>query len=130
MRNTDAMALCPVAQLLVVTAPNPLAVLLQLQAGFLRVMRPRIEKLTRDMRERSGKITGFLVETLSAMKLIQSVAGEGREAERLHGLNRDYLGGQLRLQITNYVTGAVPSVMMTLSVALKPYWIQSCHIWI
>lgn len=92
--------------------------LLPLQIAWLRAMRPRILKFTRIARERAADITTFLIETLSAMKFVQSVSAGDREAERLQGLNATYLSDQLRLQMTNYVTGAVPGVLMTLATAL------------
>lgn len=93
-------------------------VLLPLQVAYLRTMRPRIQRLTRAARERAGDITGFLVETLGAMKFVQAVGAGEREARRLAGLHSDYLSDQLRLQITNYLAGAAPGVLMTLAIAL------------
>ncbi len=49
-------------------------------------MRRRIEARTRTVRERASDITAFLVDTLPAMKFIQSVGAEAREAGRLSGL--------------------------------------------
>jgi ATP-binding cassette subfamily B protein len=88
-----------------------LVALLLLPAEFfyLRAMRPRVEQRTRRVRERVSDISAFLVETLPAIKFIQSVGAEAREAGRLEGLNRSYLGDLLRLQITEFLTAAVPN---------------------
>jgi len=91
--------------------------LLPAQVVFLRAMRPRIEDRTRAVRRRASAITAFLVETLGAMKLIQSVGAEEREASRLAALNRTFLGDLLGLQITQFATGSIPSLMATLSTA-------------
>jgi len=91
--------------------------LLPAQVVFLRAMRPRIEDRTRAVRRRASAITAFLVETLGAMKLIQSVGAEEREACRLAALNRTFLGDLLGLQITQFATGSIPSLMATLSTA-------------
>jgi len=91
--------------------------LLPAQVLFLRAMRPRIEDRTRAVRRRASAITAFLVETLGAMKLIQSVGAEEREASRLAALNRTFLGDLLGLQITQFATGSIPSLMATLSTA-------------
>lgn len=88
------------------------------QILFLRHMRPRVEMLTRRLRERTGNITGFFMETLPAMKFVQSMAAEAREAARLQSLNHIFLGDLLRLQMTSYFAGAVPGFMTTLSTAI------------
>lgn len=88
------------------------------QILFLRRMRPRVEFLTRRLRERTGNITGFFMETLPAMKFVQSMAAEAREADKLKKLNNIFLGDLLRLQMTSYFTGAVPGFMTTLSTAI------------
>jgi ATP-binding cassette subfamily B protein len=49
---------------------------------------------------------------------VQSMAAEEREAARLNALNRDFLDGLIRLQMTSYFTGAVPGFMTTLSTAI------------
>jgi ATP-binding cassette subfamily B protein len=92
--------------------------LLPAELVFLRGMRPRIEGRTRAVRARASTITSFLVETLGAMKLVQSVGAEEREARRLAALNERFLGDLLRLQMTQYVTGAVPGLLVTLSTAV------------
>jgi ATP-binding cassette subfamily B protein len=93
-------------------------VLLPGQIVYLRFMRPRVERLTRNMRERTGAITGFFMETLPAMKFVQSMAAEEREGARLHALNRRFLGDLISLQMTSYFTGAVPGFMTTISTAI------------
>jgi ATP-binding cassette subfamily B protein len=93
-------------------------VLLPAEMLFLRAMRPRVEAMTRRVRERAGDLTAFLFDTLGAMKFIQSVAAEDREAARLEGLNRRYLKDLLRLQMVNFATAAVPNLMTSLSTAL------------
>jgi len=94
-----------------------LVALLLLPAEFLylRAMRPRVERRTRRVRERVSDISSFLVETLPAIKFIQSVGAEAREATRLERLNRSYLGDLLRLQITEFLTAAVPNLLTSVS---------------
>jgi ATP-binding cassette subfamily B protein len=102
-------------------------VLVPLEWTWLYVMRPRVQQQTRKMRERSADISSFLVETLPAMKFIQSVAAEQREAQRLEGLNRFYLGDLLRLQLIEFATSAVPTVLTTgtrtLVFIIGGYWV-------
>jgi ATP-binding cassette subfamily B protein len=93
-------------------------VLLPAEFLFLRAMRPRVERMTRRVRERSGDLSSFFFDTLGAMKLIQSAGAEEREARRLEGLNRSYLTDLLRLQMVNFATAAVPNLMTSLSTAV------------
>ena len=103
-------------------ALNPLLSLLALallpaEVLFLRAIRPRIEEKTRAVRRRASAITVFLVETLGAMKLVQSVGAEEREASRLAALNRTFLGDLLGLQMTQFAAASVPGLAVTLSTA-------------
>ncbi|WP_421866540.1 ABC transporter ATP-binding protein [Motiliproteus sp.] len=88
--------------------------LIPLQLVYLRFIRPLVQRRTRRLRERSADISSFLVETLGAMKFIQSVGAEGRESERLRKLNRSYLDELLHLQLLEFAAGSVPSSMTTL----------------
>jgi ATP-binding cassette subfamily B protein len=81
-------------------------VLLPAEFLFLRAMRPRVERMTRRVRERSGDLSSFFFDTLGAMK------------RRLEGLNRSYLTDLLRLQMVNFATAAVPNLMTSLSTAV------------
>ncbi len=86
-------------------------ILLPLEWLWLRWMRRKVEARTRAMRERSADVSSFLVETLPAMKFIQSSAQEAREARRLQNLNQLYLRDVIRLQITEFFTHAVPGTL-------------------
>ncbi|MBL28655.1 MAG: hypothetical protein CMM50_14000 [Rhodospirillaceae bacterium] len=81
-------------------------------------MRPKVERRTRSMRERVSDISAFLLETLPAVKFIQSVGAEERETRRLGGLNSAYLDDLLRLQVTEFFTAAVPNFLVSASRAL------------
>lgn len=86
-------------------------VLLPLEFAYLRMMRPLVERKTLQLRERSGDISAFLVETTSQMKFVQTVAAESIEFCKLKNLNNDYLKSLLSLQITEFATSAVPNLM-------------------
>ena len=102
-------------------------VLLPLEWIYLRWMRPRVERAVRKLRERSADVSSFLVETIAAMKAIQTMAAETREARQLQGLNRSYLRDLLSLQITEFATQAVPNTLTTTTRALVfiagGYWV-------
>ena len=89
-----------------------------LQWVYLRFMRERVQQQVRRLRERGSDVTAFLVETLPAMKYIQGVAAESREAGRLGRLNRLYLGDLLMLQLVEFATAAVPNTLTSIARAL------------
>ena len=86
-------------------------VLLPLQLGVRHYARPRIEASTRAQREAAGRLSGFLVETLSGARSVQAAAAEEFETARLATLGEMYLGRVLRQQIVNYVTGSLAGLL-------------------
>jgi len=104
-------ALSPVLLLLAFVA-------LPAQMLALRLLRPRIENLTRQVRRRSGELTAFFIDNLTAMKLVQSVGAEAREAERLAGLNHAYLGDLRRLELTGAAAAGIPALLGGVTTAL------------
>jgi ATP-binding cassette subfamily B protein len=102
-------------------------VMLPLEWLWLRMMRPRVERHTRGVRECAADISSFLVETLPAIKFIQTVAAEKRESLRLARLNQRYLDNLLGLQVVEFATRAVPSTLTTFSRTLVfiigGYWV-------
>jgi ATP-binding cassette subfamily B protein len=69
------------------------------------------------VRRRADDIAAFFMDGLPAMKFIQSINAEAREANRLQVLNRSYLGDLLHLQLTNYVATGVPGLLILISTA-------------
>lgn len=90
-------------------------ILLPIEVLYLRFMRRKIEVRTREVRERASDLSSFLVETLPAMKFIQSVSAEKREAKRLSGLGEHYLQDLLKLQVVEFFTSAVPGTLTSWS---------------
>jgi len=90
-------------------------VLIPLEVLWLRWMRRKVEVNTRELRERSADLSSFLVETMPAMKFIQSSGQENRERTRLGGLNDGYLSQLLRLQITEFFTHAIPGTLTSMT---------------
>ncbi|MCY1281521.1 ABC transporter ATP-binding protein [Pseudomonas jinjuensis] len=103
------------------------ALLIPLDVLWLRWMRRKVEREARSLRERSADMSSFFVETLPAMKFIQSAGQQTRESQRLEGLGQGYLGQLLRLQLTEFFTQAVPGTLMSLSRAcaflVGGYWV-------
>ncbi|WP_372399569.1 ABC transporter ATP-binding protein [Azospirillum sp. HJ39] len=96
--------------------------LLPAQALFLRGSRTWVERNARALREAMAALTGFLVQRLSAMKLIQSLGAERQEAGRLAALDRDCLGQLLRQQMVGIVTGGVPGLLGSAGTAAVFLW--------
>ncbi|MBR9827107.1 MAG: ABC transporter ATP-binding protein [Oceanospirillales bacterium] len=90
-------------------------VLIPLEIFWLRWMRRKVELRTREMRERSADLSSFLVETLPAIKFIQSSGQEARERTRLGGLNDNYLDKLLQLQVTEFFTHAIPGTLTSIT---------------
>ena len=80
--------------------------LLPLQLLVRHYARPRIEASTRALREASGRLSGFLVETLSGARSVQAAAAEASEGRRLSVLADAYLRRVLRQQLVTFATGS------------------------
>lgn len=85
---------------------------------FLRWTQPRLMDVTRRVRERASDVTAFLVETLGAVKFIQTAATGGDEGARLDALNERFRHDTLRMQMTNYAVSHVPALITTLSTVI------------
>jgi ATP-binding cassette subfamily B protein len=88
-----------------------IAALLPLQLLVRHYARPRIEASTRAAREASGRLSGFLVETLSGARAVQAAAAEDLEGRRLAVLGHAYLGRVLRQQLVAYATGSFAGLL-------------------
>lgn len=93
-------------------------VLIPLIFGFLKIMRPRVERMSKIVRERSSDITSFFVETLSSVKFIQSAGGEVEEQQNLASLHNRFRQDTLSLQMTNYFTSAIPGLLTSITTAI------------
>ncbi|NVK44229.1 MAG: ABC transporter ATP-binding protein, partial [Oceanospirillaceae bacterium] len=90
-------------------------VLIPLEVLWLRWMRRKVELRARRVRERSADLSSFLVETLPAMKFIQSVGQERRERGHLDRHSDNYLADLLKLQVTEFFTHAIPGTLTSLT---------------
>ncbi len=98
------------------------AAVIPLEVIFLRRIRPRLEARTRELRDRGAAVTDFLVETLQAMKFIQSSAAEEREHARLRTLNADYLRSLQDQQLLGLAASGVPRLLAAVSTAAVFAW--------
>lgn len=87
------------------------AALLPLQFLVRHIARPRLERATRLTREAAASVSGFLVETLSATRAVQSSAAEASEAARLAHLAEAYLGRVRHQQVVSYAMGSASGLI-------------------
>src|SRR5665213_937373 len=77
----------------------------------------RLAARVRAVRERSSDIGSFLLETLLGIRLIVSSRAESREVERFRARNQSFLDALMSMQLTSFLSGAVPGTILTLSTA-------------
>jgi ATP-binding cassette subfamily B protein len=94
-----------------------IAAMLPLQLVVRHHARPRIEASTRASRAASGRLSAFLVETLTGARAVQAAAAEHLEGRRLSALSDAYLGRVLRQQLVAYATGAFAGLLGHLATA-------------
>jgi ATP-binding cassette subfamily B protein len=95
----------------------PALVLLPLQVMLARRLRPRVEAMTRAVRQRNGEQSGYLVEALRTVKLTAAMGAEAREAERFAGLNRRYLSELRRAEMLGMAAAGLPALCNGLAAA-------------
>src|SRR5579862_5084424 len=77
----------------------------------------RLASRVRAVRERSSDIGSFLLETLLGIRLVVSANAESREVARFRACNQSFLDALMRMQLTSFLSGAVPGTILTLSTA-------------
>ena len=77
----------------------------------------RLADRVRAVRERSSDIGSFLLETLLGIRLVVSTHAEAREAETFRQRNQSFVDALMRVQLTAFLSGAVPGTVLTLSTA-------------
>jgi ATP-binding cassette subfamily B protein len=78
----------------------------------------RLSDRVRAVRERSADIGSFLLETLLGIRLVVSSHAEAREAVRFRRTNQNFVDALLRMQLTAFLSAAVPGSVLTLSTAV------------
>lgn len=82
--------------------------------AFLRAQRMLVG-LTRQMREAGADIGSLLVDTITGMRLVVAMNAQRRELARFAATNSTFVRSMLRLQMTSFVTGALPGSLLTFS---------------
>ncbi|MBZ5604231.1 MAG: ABC transporter ATP-binding protein/permease [Acidobacteriia bacterium] len=83
----------------------------------LRHYQSRLAERVRAVRERSADIGSFLLETLLGVRLVVASHAEVREAERFRQRNQGFIDALMRMQLTSFLSGAVPGTVLTLATA-------------
>ncbi len=83
----------------------------------LRYYQSRLTDRVKAVRERGSEIGSFLIETLLGIRVVVAAGAETREVERFRARNQGFLDALLSMQMTSFLSGAVPGTLITLSTA-------------
>jgi ATP-binding cassette, subfamily B, bacterial len=83
----------------------------------LRYYQSRLTNRVKAVRERGSEIGSFLIETLLGIRVVVTAGAETREVERFRVRNQGFLDALLSMQLTSFLSGAVPGTLITLSTA-------------
>ena len=86
---------------------------LPLSTWALVVYRRRLERRVATFRERSADIGSFLIETLSAMRLVVTANAQQRETGRFRDRNQAFIGALMAMQRVTYLAGGLPGVLLS-----------------
>ena len=86
---------------------------LPLSIWALVVYRRRLEGRVATFRERSADIGSFLIETLSAMRLVVTANAQGREVNRFRDRNDAFIRALMAMQRVTYLAGGLPGVLLS-----------------
>jgi ATP-binding cassette, subfamily B, bacterial len=92
-------------------------VMVPLSVAALVVYRRRLETRVRAVRERSAEIGSFLIETLQAMRIVVASNAQEREVARFRRLNDGFIAALMGMQRATYLSGGLPSVVLSLGTA-------------
>ncbi|MBI1873914.1 MAG: ABC transporter ATP-binding protein [Acidobacteria bacterium] len=70
------------------------------------------------VRETSASIGSFLIETLQAMRVVVTSNAQEREVARFRERNDDFVRALMRMQLTSYLAGGVPGLILAGATAL------------
>lgn len=89
------------------------AAVLPVSVWALVAYRRRLEGRVAAFRERSADVGSFLIETLSAMKLVAAANAQGREAARFRRRNEAFIDALMAMQRVTCVAGGLPGVLLS-----------------
>lgn len=77
----------------------------------------RLTALTVQMRERSADLGSLFVDTILGMRVVVSLNAAEHETERFRERNDAFVRTMLRMQVTSFMTGALPGTILTAATA-------------
>jgi ATP-binding cassette, subfamily B, bacterial len=80
----------------------------------LHYYQARLSAQVKAVRERSADIGSFLLETLLGVRVVITANAEAREIARFKNHNQSFLDALLKMQLTSFLSGAVPGTVITL----------------
>ncbi|MGA3206167.1 MAG: ABC transporter ATP-binding protein, partial [Bryobacteraceae bacterium] len=83
---------------------------------FRRYQRKLIT-LTRELRERGADLGSLFIDTLLGMRTVVTSNAGNREAENFRARNGAFVATLLRLQMTSFLSGALPGTILTAATA-------------
>jgi ATP-binding cassette subfamily B protein len=85
--------------------------------GFWAMQRyqHRLRDQVKTLREQSADIGNFLIEAILSMRLIVSSNAQGRKIQEFKNRNARFVDSLLNLQVTSFMSGALPGAVLTLS---------------
>ena len=92
-------------------------IVLPLSLWALRYYQSLLTDRVKLVRERGSEIGSFLIETLLGIRVVVAAGAESREVERFRARNQGFLDALLSMQMTSFLSGAVPGTLITLSTA-------------
>lgn len=90
---------------------------LPLSVWTLRYYQKRLTGRVKAVREQSAGIGSFLLETLLGIRLVVASNAQRREVERFQKRNQSFLEALLAMQLTSFLSAAVPGALLTLATA-------------
>ncbi len=77
----------------------------------------RLTVLTRQLRERSADLGSLFVDSILGMRVVVSLNAEEHETGRFRERNNAFVQTMLRVQITSFLSGALPGTILTAATA-------------
>ena len=84
----------------------------------MQMFQDRLHGQIRTMRERSSEIGSFLIESILGMRLLVSSNAGERKNRQFRERNQGFVDSLLAMQLTSFLSGALPGAVVTLSIAL------------
>lgn len=84
-----------------------------LSLWMLARYRGRLEAEVANVRQRSGEIGSFLIETLQAVRLVVTSNAQDREVERFTAKNAAFVSSLMSMQRLSYLSGGLPSLVLS-----------------